>query len=72
MAATPTQLSQIRELRNYEAWAKQIWYWRTHLDRFIEEYFKIRLKPFQRVDARIFGLYQNINLVKSRGAGKTW
>ena len=59
--ANPSQLSQIRELRNYDAWAKQIWYWRTHLDRFIEEYFKIRLKPFQRVDARIFGRYRNVN-----------
>ena len=66
------KVSQIRELRNYEAWAKQIWYWRTHLDRFIEEYFKIRLKPSQRVDARIFGLYKNIDMVKNRGAGKTW
>ena len=64
--------SQIRELKNNEAWAKQIWFWRTHLDRFIEEYFKIKLKPSQRVDARIFGLYRNINLVKNRGAGKTW
>ena len=64
--------SQIRELKNYEAWKKQIWYWRTHLDRFIEEYFKIKLKPSQRVDARIFGLYRNIDLVKNRGAGKTW
>lgn len=64
--------SQIRELKNYEAWKKQIWYWRTHLDRFIEEYFKIKLKPSQRVDARVFGLYRNIDLVKNRGAGKTW
>lgn len=70
--AAADKVSQIRELRNYEAWAKQIWYWRTHLDRFIEEYFKIRLLPFQRVDARIIGNFQNINLVKSRGAGKTW
>lgn len=64
--------SQIRELKNFEAWAKQIWYWRTHLDRFIEEYFKIRLKPQQRVDARIFGITQNADFVKNRGAGKTW
>ena len=64
--------SQIREIKNYEAWAKQIWFWRTHLDRFIEDYFKIKLKPSQRVDARIFGLYRNIDLVKNRGAGKTW
>ena len=64
--------SQIRELKNYEAWQKQIWYWRTHLDRFIEEYFKIKLKPSQRVDARILGNFQAIDLVKNRGAGKTW
>lgn len=66
------KVSQIRELKNYQAWAKQIWYWRTHLDRFIEEYFKIKLKPQQRVDARIFGLTQNADFVKNRGAGKTW
>lgn len=70
--AAVEKAAQIRELKNYEAWAKQIWYWRTHLDRFIEEYFKIKLKPSQRVDARIFGLYRNIDLVKNRGAGKTW
>ena len=64
--------SQIRELKNYLAWQKQIWYWRTHLDRFIEGYFKIRLKPSQRVDARILGNFQSIDLVKNRGAGKTW
>ena len=64
--------SQIRDIKNFDAWAKQIWYWRTHLDRFIEDYFKIKLKPSQRVDARIFGLYRNIDLVKNRGAGKTW
>lgn len=70
--ATIDKASQIRELKNYEAWAKQIWYWRTHLDRFIEEYFKIKLKPSQRVDARILGNFRNIDLVKNRGAGKTW
>lgn len=64
--------SQIRELKNYEAWQKQIWYWRTHLDRFIEDYFKIKLKPSQRVDARILGNFNSIDLVKNRGAGKTW
>ena len=70
--ASADRALQIREIKNYEAWAKQIWYWRTHLDRFIEEYFKIKLKPYQRVDARIFGLYRNIDFVKNRGAGKTW
>lgn len=66
------KVSMIRELKNYEAWQKQIWYWRTHLDRFIEDYFKIKLKPSQRVDARILGNFQAIDLVKNRGAGKTW
>ena len=66
------KVSMIRELKNYVAWQKQIWYWRTHLDRFIEDYFKIKLKPSQRVDARILGNFQAIDLVKNRGAGKTW
>ena len=70
--ASIDRASQIRELRNFEAWSKQIWYWRTHLDRFIEDYFKIKLKPSQRVDARILGNFQSIDLVKNRGAGKTW
>ena len=70
--ASIDKASMIRELKNYEAWKKQIWYWRTHLDRFIEEYFKIKLKPSQRVDARILGNFQAIDLVKNRGAGKTW
>ena len=66
------KVTQIRELKNYEAWRKQIWFWRTHLDRFIEDYFKIKLKPSQRVDARILGNFRSIDLVKNRGAGKTW
>ena len=72
MITNADRVAQIRELRNFAAWAKQIWYWRTHLDRFIEDYFKIKLKPEQRVDARIFGQTQNADFVKSRGAGKTW
>lgn len=34
--------SQIRELKNIDAWARQINYWRTHLDVFIEDYFEIK------------------------------
>lgn len=70
--ASIDKASQIREIKNFVAWQKQIWYWRTHLDRFIEDYFKIKLKPSQRVDARILGNFQSIDLVKNRGAGKTW
>lgn len=32
----------IRDIKNYELWADQIIYWRTHLDCFIEEYFQIK------------------------------
>lgn len=38
------RLSQIKSIENEDLWAKQIRYWRTHLDIFIEEYFKIHLK----------------------------
>lgn len=30
MISKADRLSQIRELKNFEAWAKQVWYWRTH------------------------------------------
>lgn len=42
-------------LKNIQAWRKQIWYWRTHLDVFIQEYFLIELKDTQRVIARAIG-----------------
>ena len=62
----------IRELRNTALWAKQIIYWRSHLDVFIESYFGIRLKDTQKVIARQFGNCSTLMLVKSRGYGKTW
>ena len=64
--------SQIRELKNTKGWVRQIWYWRTHLDVFIEEYFKIRLKDVQKVEARMFGNCETVYFVQSRGFGKTW
>ena len=64
--------SQIRELRNTGEWAKQIWYWRTHLDVFIEQYFNVRLKTVQKIEARAFGNCQTLYFVQSRGFGKTW
>ena len=48
-------INQIREIRNVRLWAIQIAYWRTHLDVFIEEYFRIKLKDTQKVVARQFG-----------------
>lgn len=64
--------SQIREIKNIKSWCEQIWYWRTHLDVFIEEYFKIKLKDVQKVEARMFGNCDTIYFVQSRGFGKTW
>lgn len=63
---------QITELKNTDGWVKQILYWRTHLDVFIEEYFKIKLKDTQKVMARAFGNCEDLQYVQSRGYGKTW
>ena len=64
--------AQVREIKNTEQWAKQILYWRTHLDVFIEEYFCIKLKDVQKVEARMFGNCETLYFVQSRGFGKTW
>ena len=48
-------ITQIRDIRNVKLWAKQICFWRTHLDVFIESYFKVMLKDTQKVVAREFG-----------------
>ena len=45
--------SQIRDIKNIDQWAEQICYWRTHQDVFIEEYFKIKLKDVQKIQAFI-------------------
>lgn len=50
---------QLRDIRNEKLWARQIHYWRTHLDVFIQQYFGIRLKDTQRVVARQFGNCEN-------------
>ena len=63
---------QIRELKNDDLWVKQIIYWRTHLDVFIEEYFDVKLKDTQKVEARCFGNCDDLYFVQSRGYGKTW
>ena len=70
MASKKTSL--IRDIKNVDQWEKQIWYWRTHLDVFIEEYFEITLKDVQKVEARMFGNCETIYFVQSRGFGKTW
>lgn len=72
MIDTGLRLSQIKTLQNEDAWAKQIRYWRTHLDVFIESYFQIKLKDVQKVEARAFGNCEDLTFVQSRGFGKTW
>ena len=64
--------SQVREIKNDQLWAKQILYWRTHQDVFIEEYFEVKLKDVQKVQARMFGNCDTLYFVQSRGFGKTW
>ena len=60
------------EIKNFQAWRKQIWFWRTHLDIFIMEYFGIEQKDTQRIEAREIGNCARSLLTQSRGYGKTW
>ena len=52
--------------------ATQIWYWRTHLDVFIEQYLHIKLFDLQKVIARMVGNGDDLSFALSRGQGKTW
>lgn len=52
--------------------AKQIWYWRKHLDVFIMDYLHIHLYDLQRVIARAIGNSDEAMLALLRGFGKTW
>lgn len=67
-----SKVAPIKEIRNKDIWVRQIWYWRTHLDVFIEDYLGVKLKDVQRVAARSFGNCDTIYFVQSRGFGKTW
>lgn len=53
------------------AW-EQILFWQTHLDIFIRDVLKVKLKDTQMVIARACGNGSNIKIVKSRGYGKSW
>lgn len=66
------KVSQIRDIKNIDQWVEQICYWRTHQDVFIEDYFKIKLKDVQKIQARCFGNCETLYFVQSRGFGKTW
>lgn len=51
------------------AWWEQILFWRTHLDVFIVDVLKIKLKDDQRVIARAIGNGTVSNIVAARGLG---
>ena len=46
---------KIQNIKNIKLWAKQILFWRAHLDVFIEQYFGVKLKDVQKVVSRSFG-----------------
>lgn len=72
MSSVESQISNVREVTNIEGWTRLIWYWRTHLDVFIEDYLGIPLKDTQHVEARAIGNCDTAFLTQSRGYGKTW
>lgn len=64
-------------INNPEEWEKQIWYWRSHIDVFVQEYFSteekpISLFPFQQVIARACSSCSIVDDVESRSLGKTF
>lgn len=72
MSSIQSQISNVRQVKNVQGWTRLIWYWRTHLDVFIEQYLGIPLKDTQHVEARAFGNGDTLFLTQSRGYGKTW
>ncbi|MDI3478755.1 MAG: hypothetical protein PWQ59_2280 [Thermoanaerobacterium sp.] len=70
-------VSKKAEIKNILEWEKQIWFWRSHLDIFIEEYFStpekpINLFPFQKVVTRACGNCNEVIDVEARSLGKTF
>lgn len=66
-----------KELENAEEWEKQILFWRSHLDIFIEDYFSapgkpVILKDVQKIVARNCGNCTHVIDIESRSYGKTW
>ena len=59
-------------ITNPEAAWRQLWYFRAHLDVYIQYAFKIKLTKDQCVLARMIGNGVDVKGVNSRGYGKTW
>lgn len=62
-----TRLSDWVEPEDILTWWKQILFWRTHLDIFISDVLKIKLKDTQQVIARAIGNGVYTDIVQSRG-----
>ena len=70
-------LAKEKKINNIDQWVKQILFWRSHLDVFIEDYFstaenKISFKGFQKCIVRQMGNCTIVQDSESRGSGKTW
>lgn len=64
-------------LNNIDGWARQIVFWRTHLDVFIEDVFTdeehiVKFYPFQAVKIREIGNCEYVVDDEARGLGKTY
>ena len=60
-------------ITNWDAVEEQVIYYRTHLDRYIEDaYAPIKLTPTQKAIARAVGNAVTSAIVGPRGYGKTW
>lgn len=66
------RLNDWTEPKDIETWGEQVQYWRTHIDVFLNDVLGIKLKDTQRVVARAIGNCTTIDIVKSRGYGKSW
>lgn len=66
------KVDYINEIKDVKTWWTQILFWRSHLDIFLEKVMGVKLKDTQKVIARACSNGTKIDLVKSRGYGKSW
>lgn len=70
-------MAKSKELHNIDGWVRQVLFWRTHLDVFIEDYFstdeyQVKFTDFQRCIVRAIGNCNTVQDSETRGGGKTW